>query len=40
MATEATTLKGQPLDKAVLDSVLRRRMFYTPSYEVCVHYPL
>ena len=35
MTTAATTLKGQPFDKAVLDSVLRRRMFYTPSYEVC-----
>ncbi|RYP33986.1 hypothetical protein DL767_004507 [Monosporascus sp. MG133] len=34
MSTTATTLKGQPLDKAVLDSVLRRRMFYTPSFEI------
>ncbi|KOS17173.1 Glycine--tRNA ligase 1 [Escovopsis weberi] len=30
----ATTLKGQPLDKASLDSMLRRRMFYTPSFEI------
>ena len=30
----ATTLKGQPLDRPVLDSMLRRRMFYTPSFEV------
>jgi glycyl-tRNA synthetase len=30
----ATTLKGQPLDRAVLDSMLRRRMFYTPSFEI------
>ncbi len=33
MAT-ATTLKGQPLDRPVLDSMLRRRMFYTPSFEI------
>ena len=32
MAT--TTLKGQPFDRPVLDSMLRRRMFYTPSFEV------
>ena len=30
----ATTLKGQPLDRPVLDSMLRRRMFYTPSFEI------
>ncbi|KAH8683136.1 mitochondrial putative glycyl-tRNA synthetase 1 [Tricladium varicosporioides] len=29
-----TTLKDQPLDRAVLDSMLRRRMFYTPSFEI------
>lgn len=29
----ATTLKGQPLDRPILDSLLRRRMFYTPSFE-------
>lgn len=29
-----TTLKGQPLDRQVLDSMLRRRMFYTPSFEI------
>jgi glycyl-tRNA synthetase len=28
-----TTLKGQPLDRPTLDSLLRRRMFYTPSFE-------
>jgi glycyl-tRNA synthetase len=32
MAT--TTLKGQPFDRPVLDSMLRRRMFYTPSFEI------
>lgn len=30
----ATTLKGQPLDRPVLDSLLRRRMFYTPSFDL------
>lgn len=34
MTTTATTLKGQPLDKPVLESMLRRRMFYTPSFEI------
>ncbi|KAK3694954.1 hypothetical protein B0T22DRAFT_437997 [Podospora appendiculata] len=34
MTTAATTLTGQPLDKAVLDGLLRRRMFYTPSFEI------
>ena len=29
-----TTLKGQPLDRPVFDSMLRRRMFYTPSFEI------
>jgi glycyl-tRNA synthetase len=29
-----TTMKGQPLDRQVLDSMLRRRMFYTPAFEV------
>ncbi|KAL6869496.1 Glycine--tRNA ligase 1, mitochondrial [Amphichorda felina] len=34
MSSTATTLKGQPLDKAILDAMLRRRMFYTPSFEI------
>jgi len=34
MTSTATTLKGQPLDKPVLESMLRRRMFYTPSFEI------
>ncbi|KAI2621298.1 glycyl-tRNA synthetase [Xylaria nigripes] len=34
MTTTATTLKGQPLDRAALDGMLRRRMFYTPSFEI------
>lgn len=34
MTTTATTLKGEPLDKAALESMLRRRMFYTPSFEI------
>lgn len=37
MTTTATTLKGQPLDRATLDAMLRRRMFYTPSFEVCIN---
>ena len=32
--SSGTTLKGQPLDKAALESMLRRRMFYTPSFEI------
>ncbi|KFA63498.1 hypothetical protein S40285_00294 [Stachybotrys chlorohalonatus IBT 40285] len=34
MAAPATTLKGQPLDKPLLERMLRRRMFYTPSFEI------
>jgi glycyl-tRNA synthetase len=34
MTSTATTLKGQPLDKPILESMLRRRMFYTPSFEI------
>lgn len=34
MTSSATTLKGQPLDRPSLDSMLRRRMFYTPSFEI------
>src|SRR5271170_7959682 len=33
MAT-STTKTGQPLDRATLDSLLRRRLFYTPSFEI------
>jgi len=33
MAT-TTTKTGQPLDRGTLDSLLRRRMFYTPSFEI------
>ncbi|CAD6498733.1 BgTH12-04394 [Blumeria graminis f. sp. triticale] len=32
MAT--TTLKGKPFDRQTFDSMLRRRMFYTPSFEI------
>ena len=28
------TRTGKPLDRAVLDSLLRRRLFYTPSFEI------
>ncbi|KAL9023677.1 MAG: hypothetical protein Q9196_007049 [Gyalolechia fulgens] len=33
MAT-TTTKTGQPFDRHVMDSMLRRRMFYTPAFEV------
>ena len=28
------TLKGKPLDRAELDNLLRRTLFYTPSFEI------
>ncbi|KAL1959021.1 hypothetical protein VTO42DRAFT_3262 [Malbranchea cinnamomea] len=34
MAATTTTKTGQPLDRSVLDSLLRRRLFYTPSFEI------
>ncbi|KAI0394625.1 glycyl-tRNA synthetase [Xylariaceae sp. FL0594] len=34
MPADTTTLKGQPFDRAALDSLLKRRMFYTPSFEI------
>jgi glycyl-tRNA synthetase len=34
MTSTSTTLKGQPLDRASMDAMLRRRMFYTPSFEI------
>src|SRR3954447_13297213 len=33
MAT-VNTKTGQSVDRTVLDSMLRRRMFYTPSFEI------
>ena len=30
----STTRNGQAFDRAVLDSLLRRRLFYTPSFEI------
>jgi glycyl-tRNA synthetase len=33
MAT-ATTKTGQPFDRATLDSLVKRRLFYTPSFEI------
>jgi len=33
MAT-TTTKTGQPLDRATLDSLVKRRLFYTPSFEI------
>lgn len=34
MTTAATSYTGAPLDKAALDALLRRRMFFTPSFEI------
>ncbi|KAK4219719.1 hypothetical protein QBC37DRAFT_272166 [Rhypophila decipiens] len=34
MAPAMTTLKGEPLDKGALEGLLRRRMFFTPSFEI------
>ncbi|KAF1971846.1 glycyl-tRNA synthetase-like protein [Bimuria novae-zelandiae CBS 107.79] len=34
MAPEMTTLKGKPFDRASLESLMRRRMFYTPSFDI------
>ncbi|KAI1434209.1 glycyl-tRNA synthetase [Xylaria sp. CBS 124048] len=34
MTAPVKTLKGQLLDRTALDSMLRRRMFYTPSFEI------
>lgn len=34
MPSDMTTLKGQPLDRPVLDALLRRRMFFTPAFEI------
>lgn len=34
MASSATTLKGQPLDRGLLDQMLRRRVFFTPAFEI------
>jgi glycyl-tRNA synthetase len=33
MTSTSTTKTGQPLDRPVLDALLRRRLFYTPSFE-------
>ena len=34
MASEMTTKTGHPLDRPTLDSLMRRRLFYTPAFEV------
>jgi glycyl-tRNA synthetase len=34
MAPEMTTLKGQALDRAAVDSLLRRRFFFAPTAEL------
>lgn len=32
--SSSTTKTGQPLDRPTLDSLLRRRLFYTPAFEI------
>lgn len=34
MAHETVNIKGQKFDRATLDGLLRRRLFYTPSFEI------
>ncbi|KAF4545118.1 Glycyl-tRNA synthetase [Lasiodiplodia theobromae] len=34
MAPTATTKTGEPFDKAALESLMRRRLFYTPAFEI------
>ncbi|KAL9631377.1 MAG: hypothetical protein Q9164_005927 [Protoblastenia rupestris] len=34
MGLDMTTKTGQPLDRTTLDSLLRRRLFFTPAFEV------
>jgi glycyl-tRNA synthetase len=34
MAPEMTTLKGRPLDRPALESILKRRFFYAPTAEI------
>ncbi|ORX97956.1 glycyl-tRNA synthetase-like protein [Clohesyomyces aquaticus] len=34
MANEMTTANGQPFDRASLESLMRRRMFYTPAFDI------
>ena len=34
MASDMTTRTGKPLDRTTLDSLLRRRLFFTPAFEV------
>lgn len=33
-AATTTTMKGQPFDRTQMESLMRRRLFYTPSFEV------
>jgi len=34
MTTQMTTKTGHPLDKNLLESLLKRRMFFTPAFEI------
>jgi glycyl-tRNA synthetase len=40
MAPEMTTLKGRPLDRGSLESILKRRFFYAPTAEIYGYVPL
>jgi glycyl-tRNA synthetase len=39
MAPEMTTLKGKPLNRAEVDGLLRRCLFYTPAFEIYANAP-
>ena len=34
MGSTTTTMKGQPFDRTQMESLMRRRLFYTPSFEI------
>ncbi|CAI6333928.1 unnamed protein product [Periconia digitata] len=34
MSSDMTTLKGKPFDRTSLESLMRRRMFYTPAFDI------
>jgi glycyl-tRNA synthetase len=34
MAGDMTTFKGKPFDRAALESLMRRRLFYTPAFDI------
>ena len=34
MAHQTTTRTGEPFDRALMEQLMKRRMFYTPSFEI------